>query len=387
MKPIPYARQSIAQADIDAVVGVLRSDWLTQGPAIERFEEEVGRSCGAGHAIAVSNGTAALHLACLALGLGPGDLLWTSPNTFAASANCARYCGAEVDFVDIDPRTYNLSVEALAAKLEQAKRSGRLPKIVMPVHFGGRPCDMPAIAGLAQKYGFRVVEDASHAVGAEIASEKVGACAHSDIAVFSFHPVKIVTTGEGGMLLTRDPGLASRLRLLRTHGITRAVEQMEGESDGPWYYQQIALGYNYRMTDLQAALGCSQMRRLDQFLARRRALAARYRTMLLGLPLSTPVADDATRSSWHLYVIQLELESLRRSRREIFERLRAAGVQVNVHYIPVHLHPYYRDLGFRGGAYPACEHYYDRAMSLPMFFELSDADQDRVCATLRESLH
>ena len=387
MKSIPYARQSIAQADVDAVVGVLRSDWLTQGPAIERFEEEVGRFCGASHAVAVSNGTAALHLACLALGLGPGDLLWTSPNTFAASANCARYCGAEVDFVDIDPRTYNLSVEALAAKLERANRLGRLPKIVVPVHFGGRPCDMPAIAELAEKYGFRVVEDASHAMGAEIASGKVGACAHSDIAVFSFHPVKILTTGEGGMLLTRDPRLASQLRILRTHGITRDATQMEGESDGPWYYQQIALGYNYRMTDLQAALGSSQMRRLDQFLARRRALAARYHFTLRGLPLSTPVADDAMRSSWHLYVIQLDLQSLRRSRREIFERMRASEVQVNVHYIPAHLHPYYRSLGFRKGAYPACERYYEQAMSLPMFFELSDADQDRVCATLRESLH
>ena len=386
MNPIPYARQSISQSDIEAVVAVLRSDWLTQGPAIERFEQGVAAYCGAGHAIAVSNGTAALHLACLALELGPGELLWTSANTFAASANCARYCGADVDFVDIDPRTYNLSIPALEAKLAQAKRAGRLPKVLVPVHFGGQPCDMRAIGELAERYGFRVVEDASHAVGARYGSAKVGACTHSDIAVFSFHPVKILTTGEGGMLLTNDAALARRLRLLRTHGITRDEGEMSGVSEGPWYYQQVVLGYNYRMTDFQAALGASQLRRLADFLARRRELARRYDGALSGLPLSTPAEDAAGRSAWHLYVIQLDLEALGTTRRAVFERMRAAGVLVNVHYIPVHLQPYYRQLGFKPGDFPASERYYERAISLPMHFELADAQQDRVCDMLRRSL-
>jgi UDP-4-amino-4,6-dideoxy-N-acetyl-beta-L-altrosamine transaminase len=383
---IPYARQSISQADIDAVARVLRSDWLTQGPDIERFEKGVAAACGARHAIAVSNGTAALHLACMAFDLGPGDLLWTSPNTFAASANCARYCGADVDFVDIDPRTYNISIAALEEKLARAQRAGRLPKALVPVHFGGQSCDMQAIGALAGRYGFRVVEDASHAVGAEYRSAKVGACPHSDVAVFSFHPVKIMTTGEGGMLMTNDDGLARRLRLLRTHGITRDAGEMSGGSEGPWYYQQVELGYNYRMTDIQAALGASQLRRLDEFLARRRELVRRYDTVLKGLPLATPHEDPAGKSSWHLYVIQLDLEALGKTRRAVFERMRAAGILVNVHYIPVHLQPYYRALGFEKGQFPAAERYYERALSLPLYYELSEADQDRVCAVLRESL-
>jgi UDP-4-amino-4,6-dideoxy-N-acetyl-beta-L-altrosamine transaminase len=387
MSPIPYARQSISEADVAAVVEALRADWLTQGPRIEGFEKAVAAYCGARHAVAVSSGTAALHLACLALDLGPGDLLWTSANTFAASANCARYCGAEVDFVDIDPRTYNLSLPALEAKLDRAERAGRLPKVLVPVHFGGQSCDMRAIGALASRYGFRVMEDASHAVGAEHRRAKVGACAHSDIAVFSFHPVKLMTTGEGGMLLTNHEALARRLRLLRTHGITRDAGEMQGESEGPWYYEQVALGYNYRMTDLQAALGASQLARLDQFLSRRRELARRYDEALQGLPLTTPVEDAQGRSAWQLYAIQLDLEALGRSRRTVFERMRAAGVLVNVHYIPVHLQPYYRDLGFRRGDFPASERFYERALSLPLFFDLADADQDRVCAVLRENLH
>ncbi|HUF82142.1 MAG TPA: UDP-4-amino-4,6-dideoxy-N-acetyl-beta-L-altrosamine transaminase [Burkholderiales bacterium] len=386
MSPIPYARQSISQADIDAVVRVLRSDWLTQGPDIERFEKNVATACGAQHAIAVSNGTAALHLACMAFDLGPGDLLWTSPNTFAASANCARYCGADVDFVDIDSRTYNLSVPALEEKLARAKRAGRLPKVLVPVHFGGQSCDMEAIGALAGRYGFRVVEDASHAVGAEYRAARVGACQHSDIAVFSFHPVKILTTGEGGMLMTNDHALARKLRLLRTHGITRDRSEMQGESEGPWYYQQVELGYNYRMTEIQAALGASQLVRLDEFLSRRRELAHRYDALLKGLPLATPSEDPAGRSSWHLYVIQLELEALRKSRGAVFERMRAAGVLVNVHYIPVHMQPYYRALGFKPGDFPASERYYERAISLPLYFGLSDADQDRVVDVLRQSV-
>ena len=386
MKAIPYARQSISEADIAAVAEVLRSDWLTQGPAIARFEDGVAAYCGARHAVAVSNGTAALHLACLALELGPGDLLWTSPNTFAASANCARYCGADVDFVDIDPESYNLSVPALEDKLARARSAGRLPKVLVAVHYGGRSCDMQAIGRLAAQYGFRVIEDASHAVGAEHRGAKVGACAHSDIAVFSFHPVKIITTGEGGMLMTSSDALAGKLRLLRTHGITRDTAEMEGAPEGPWVYQQVALGYNYRMTDVQAALGSSQLARLAEFLARRRALARRYAAALGGLPLATPREDPQGSSAWHLYAIQLDAGAAGVSRRKVFERMRAAGVLVNVHYIPVHLQPYYRALGFKPGDFPASERFYERALSLPLYFALTDAEQDRVCAALRQSL-
>lgn len=382
MRVIPYARQSISQADIDAVVEVLRSDWLTQGPSIDRFEAEVAEYCGARHAVAVSNGTAALHIACLALDLGPGDLLWTSPNTFVASANCARYCGAEVDFVDIDPRTYNMSVAALREKLAAAEKAGKLPKVVVPVHFGGQSCDMQAIGALSRRYGFRVIEDASHAIGGEYQSRKVGNCTYADITVLSFHPVKIMTTAEGGMLLTNDGRLAQRLKLLRSHGITRDAEQMTGPTQGPWYYEQIALGYNYRMTDVQAALGSSQLRRIDQFLARRRAIVQRYHQALRGLALDTPFEDAQCRSSWHLYVVQLHGD--RRS--DVFARMRQGGILVNVHYIPVHLQPYYRRLGFKPGDFPEAERFYGRAISLPMFFELSDADQDKVCAALRESV-
>lgn len=387
MRPIPYARQSISQADIDAVVEVLRSDWLTQGPCIGRFEQAVATYCGAQHAVAVSNGTAALHIACLALDLGPGDLVWTSANTFVASANCARYCGADVDFVDIDAQTYNMSPAALEEKLAAAQRAARLPKIVIPVHFGGQSCDMTTIARLGERYGFRIIEDASHAIGADYLSQKVGSCSYSDITVFSFHPVKLMTTGEGGMLLTNDNALARQLRLLRTHGISRDQEQMVGESEGPWYYEQISLGYNYRMTDIQAALGSSQLRRLDEFLARRRELVRRYDGALKGLPLATPFEDNAGRSAWHLYVIQLDLETVGTTRRAVFERMRAARILVNVHYIPVHLQPYYLALGFKRGDFPVSERYYERAVTLPLYFDLTESDQDRVCAVLESSLH
>jgi UDP-4-amino-4,6-dideoxy-N-acetyl-beta-L-altrosamine transaminase len=380
---IPYARQSISQADVDAVVGVLRSDWLTQGPCIERFEAEVAGYCGARHAIAVSNGTAALHLASLALDLGPGDRLWTSPNTFVASANCGRYCGSEVDFVDIDPKTYNMSVPALREKLARAETAGNLPDVVVPVHFAGQSCDMQAIGELSRRYGFRVIEDASHAIGAEYQSGNVGNCSYSDIAVLSFHPVKIITTGEGGMLLTNDNRLAQRLRLLRTHGITRDPQEMTTESEGDWYYQQVALGFNYRMTDIQAALGSSQLKRMAEFLARRRRLVQRYHAALRGLALATPFEDVNGKSSWHLYVVQLHADGTRRA---VFERMREKGILVNVHYIPVHLQPYYRSLGFKEQDFPAAERFYAQAISLPMFFDLSDADQDAVCSALRESL-
>ncbi|MCX7628516.1 MAG: UDP-4-amino-4,6-dideoxy-N-acetyl-beta-L-altrosamine transaminase [Methylophilaceae bacterium] len=380
---IPYGRQDISQADIDAVVEVLRSDWLTQGPVIPRFEAVVAEYCQARHAVAVNSATSALHLACLALGLGPGDRLWTSPNTFVASANCARYCGAEVDFVDIDPRTYNLCADRLAEKLREAARRDALPKIVVPVAFAGQSCDMAAIRALADQYGFAVIEDASHAIGARYRGAPVGCGRYADITVFSFHPVKIITTGEGGMALTNDDKLAATMRRLRSHGITRAPGEMTGEADGPWYYQQRDLGYNYRMTDLQAALGMSQMRRLEDFVARRLALAERYDQLLAGLPLKTPFRAPEGRSAMHLYPVVLDDPT---RRRPVFEALRAAGIGVNVHYIPVHTQPYYRALGFRSGDFPLAEAYYAGALSLPMYPTLTEAQQDAVAARLKECL-
>jgi len=384
--PIPYAAQWIDESDVAAVADVLRSAWLTQGPTIERFERQVADSCGVKYAVAVSNGTAALHLGALALGLGPGDVLWTSPNTFVASANCALYCGAGVDFVDIDARTYNLSVERLAEKLQDAAARGRVPKLVVPVHFAGQSCAMEAIAALTERFGVAVMEDGSHAVGARYQGRPVGDCRFSDLTVFSFHPVKIATTGEGGMLLTNREDLHTLLLRLRTHGITRDPASMEGPSHGPWYYQQVDLGFNYRLTDIQAALGLSQMGRLDAFLARRRALALRYNTLLQDLPLTVPWQHPDTQSSWHLYVIRLQLDRIRKTRRQVFEELRAAGIEVNLHYIPVHTQPYYRRLGFTPGQFPEAERYYAEAISLPMFAKLTEPEQDRVVAALRAIL-
>lgn len=383
---IPYGRQDISEEDIAVVVAVLRSDWLTQGPAIASFERCVAAYTGAKYAVAVSNGTAALHVACLALDLGPGDVLWTVPNTFVATANAARYCGADVGFVDIDSATYCLSVPALEARLAAAERAGRLPKIVAPVHFAGQSCDMRAIASLAARYGFRVLEDASHAIGADYLDGKVGDCRFSDACVFSFHPVKIVTTGEGGLITTRDPALAARLSELRTHGITRDPSRMEGESEGPWYYQQIELGLNYRITDMQAALGESQMRRIETFVARRRALAARYDTALAGLPLTLPFQHPDGRSAFHLYPLHLDLARLNTGRRAVFEALRARGIGVNVHYIPVHLQPYYRRLGFGPGDFPAAERYYAGAITIPLFARMTDAEHATVVAAVRETV-
>lgn len=379
---IPYGRQSISAEDIAAVESVLRSDFLTQGPAVPAFERAVAGYCGVPHAVAVNSATSALHIACVALGLGPGDRLWTSPNTFVASANCGRYCGAEVDFVDIDPETYNLCPRRLAEKLAQAASIGRLPKVLVPVHFSGQVCDMARIGALARQYGVRVIEDASHAIGAREGDAAVGACVHSDLTVFSFHPVKIITTAEGGMITTRDPELAQRLQELRSHGITRDPARMQGESDGPWYYQQITLGWNYRMTDVQAALGLSQLQRLDAFVARRRALAARYDRLLADFPLVLPRQMPGQHSAWHLYVVQLRTAP----RRAVFERLRQRGIGVNVHYIPVHTQPYYRTFGFSAGSFPEAESYYARAISLPLYADLSDAQQDEVVAQLRAAL-
>lgn len=383
---IPYGRQNISQADIDAVVDTLRSDWLTQGPAIERFEQAVAQRCQAAHGIAVSNATAALHIACLALDLGPGDRLWTSPNTFVASANCGLYCGAQVDFVDIDPATLNLDVAQLDARLQRAERDGTLPKVVVPVAFAGQSCDMARIAELARRYGFRVIEDASHAIGASYGGRPVGCCEHADITVFSFHPVKIITTGEGGLLTTNDARLAEHLRRLRSHGITRDPAAMTGPSEGPWYYQQLELGFNYRMTDLQAALGLSQLQRLDAFVARRRQLVARYGERLADLPLELPQVQAGAEPAWHLYPVRLRLERLQHGHRAIFEALHGAGIGVNLHYIPVHLQPYYRQLGFAPGDFPEAERYYAEALSLPLFPDLTDEQQDQVASTLASLL-
>lgn len=382
---IPYGRQDITQADIDAVVAVLRSDFLTQGPMVPRFEQAVADYCGAQHAVAANSATSALHIACMALGLGPGDRLWTSPVTFVASANCGLYCGAQVDFVDIDPRTYNLDPAALEAKLIQAEREGRLPKVVVPVHLCGQSCDMQAIHALSRKYGFRIVEDASHAIGGRYRDQRIGNCRYSDITVFSFHPVKIITTTEGGMALTNDAALAERMALARSHGITRDPARMTHAPDGPWYYQQIELGYNYRMTDVQAVLGCSQIQRMDEYVARRHALARRYDTLFADMPVVVPWQHPDAYSGLHLYVIRLQLERIGRSHLDVFQSLRAQDIGVNLHYIPVHTQPYYQKMGFRPGDYPQAERYYAEAISLPMYPTLQEDQQDQVVAALRQA--
>lgn len=383
---IPYGRQDITQADIDTVVEVLQSDFLTQGPMVPRFELSVANHVRARHALAVNSATSALHIACLALGLGPGDWLWTTPTTFVASANCGLYCGAQVDFVDIDPVTYNLCPKALAAKLEIAERAGRLPKVVVPVHLCGQPCDMQAIRTLSQRYGFKVIEDASHAIGGKYRGEFIGSCQYSDITVFSFHPVKIITTAEGGMALTNDDKLAERMALLRSHGITRDPSLMTHEADGPWYYQQIELGFNYRMTELQAALGVSQMQRLDEYVSRRHQLARRYDEKLAELPLLTPWQHADGYSGLHLYVIRVQPGPHGKARREVFEALREAGIGVNLHYIPVHLQPWYAQMGFTRGDFPQAEAYYAEAISLPMFQSMSLEQQDRVVEAVKRVL-
>mgnify|MGYP003672397052 CR=1 FL=1 len=379
---IPYGRQDISQADIDAVTAVLKSDFLTQGPAVPEFEAALCAATGAAHALAMNSATSALHVACAALGLGPGDWLWTSPISFVASANCGLYCGAQVDFVDIDPKSFNMCPEALARKLEQAERDGTLPKVIVPVHLCGQSCDMERIGGLARRYGVKVIEDASHAIGGSYQGLPVGAGTYSDIVVLSFHPVKIVTTAEGGAALTNDPELAHRMGLLRSHGITRDPARMTHESDGPWYYQQVTLGWNYRMTDLQAALGTSQMTKLSAFVDKRHEHADAYDAALAPLPLTTPWRQPETRSALHLYVVQVDAAR----RRAVFEGLRARGVGVNVHYIPIHLQPHYRAMGFSQGDFPAAEAYYARAISLPMFPTLSAEDRHYVVTSLAQEL-
>ena len=382
-KFIPYARQVIDESDIDAVVEILRSDWLTQGPSVSQFEKDLTDVTGAAFASVVCNATAALHISCLALGLGKGDYLWTSPNSFVASANCGLYCGAEVDFVDIEPDSLNLSVEALRVKLEAAKSAGKLPKIVIPVHFSGQSCDMEAISELAQQYDFKVIEDASHAIGGKYNGEPIGNCRYSDITVFSFHPAKIITSGEGGAALTNDPDLAARLAMFRTHGVTRDENYMELKNEGDWYYEQTFLGLNYRITDLQCALGSSQLKRVDDFIEKRHLLADIYDNLLDDFDVRLPIRLNSGYSALHLYVIQLPDPE---RRREVFDKMRAAGIGVNVHYIPIHLQPYYRAMGFQPGDFPVAENYYARAITLPLHPSLEEQDLVRVTSTLETAL-
>jgi UDP-4-amino-4,6-dideoxy-N-acetyl-beta-L-altrosamine transaminase len=384
MSIIPYGRQDINQSDIEAVIAVLRSDFLTQGPAVPAFEQTVARYCNAQHAVAVNSATSALHIACLALGVGDGDIVWTSPITFVASANCALYCGATVDFVDIDPRTYNFSVDRLAEKLVGAERAGKLPKVVIPVHLCGQPCDMENIYALSQKYGFKIIEDASHAIGGKYKGEPIGNCRYSDITVFSFHPVKIITTGEGGMAVTNDEALANQMVRLRSHGITRNPSEMTHAPDGSWYYQQIELGFNYRMTDMQAALGLSQMQRLDEFVAKRHELSMNYDKLLKNLAIIVPWQHADSYSGLHLYVIRLPKNNSKLNHLEVFERLRAHGVGVNLHYIPVYRHPYYERMGFNPNDFPEAERYYAEAVTLPMYPALTKAQQQAVVNKLNE---
>lgn len=386
MKMIPYARQAINDDDINSVIEILKSDWLTTGPAIEAFEQACATYCQARYAIALSNATAGLHLACLALHLGSGDILWTTPNTFVASSNCALYCGAKVDFVDIDPKTYNFSAEKFAEKLKIAKQNNALPKVIVVTHFAGQSCDMKAIKQLADQFNIKIIEDASHAIGGKYLDKPIGNCQYSDITIFSFHPVKIITTGEGGMVLTNSDQIKNKIQLLRTHGITRDPKAMVSPSQGAWYYQQIDLGYNYRITDFQAALGLSQLKRIDSFIQRRHQLAEQYHRLLQDLPLIMPWQGKENYSSYHLFPIQLELEKIPLTRKQVFDQLRQANIGVNVLYIPVHTQPYYQNLGFKPGDFPVAEAYYGRTISLPIYYSLSDQEQLYVTQTLKDIL-
>ena len=383
---IPYGKQDINQADIDSVIDVLQSDFLTQGPQVPLFEKTVSDYCGVEYGVAVNSATSALHIACLALGLKKGDYLWTSPNTFVASANCGLYCGAQVDFVDISPLTYNLSPEELEKKLIQAKRDNKLPKIVIPVHFAGQSCDMRKIYSLGQEYGFKIIEDASHAIGGKYLDQPIGGCQYSDITVFSFHPVKIITTAEGGLATTNDKGLLTRMQLFRSHGVTRDPELMTKKTEGEWYYQQVDLGFNYRMTELQAALGVSQMERLDEFVALRHQRQIRYDELLKGLPIVVPYQSLDSYSALHLYPIQIKLDKIKRTHYEVFQALRENDIGVNIHYIPVHTQPYYENMGFKKGDYPNTESYYKSTISIPMFQGLTIEMQDEVVNVLKQVL-
>lgn len=383
---IPYGRQDISEEDIQAVVDVLRSEYLTQGPAVPAFEKEVATYTGAAYGVAVNSATAALHIACLALGVGNGDVVWTSPISFVASSNCALYCGANVDFVDIDPLTYNMSVSALTAKLEKADKENKLPKVIIPVHLAGQSCDMKSIKKLSNKYGFRIIEDASHAIGGKYLGECVGNCRFSDITVFSFHPVKIITTGEGGMALTNDLVLANKMTKFRSHGITRVPEEMTCPPHGPWYYQQLDLGFNYRMTDIQAALGLSQMKRLDEFVSKRHEVAKRYDELLSDCDLTLPFQHPDVYSAFHLYIIRLKTRQATFSHREIFDRLRSHGILVNLHYIPIYTHPFYESIGYSRKDFPEAEFYYSEAISIPIYAALTEAEQQFIVDSIKNPL-
>ena len=379
---IPYGRQEIIQDDIDAVTEVLKSDFLTQGEVVPEFENRIAQYCSANFAVAVNSATSALHLACLSLGLGKGDWLWTSPNSFVASANCGLYCGAKIDFVDIDPMTYNMSVESLEKKLVKAKINKTLPKIIIPVHFAGQSCEMKLINNLSKEYGFKVIEDASHAIGGQYLNEAVGSCKYSDITVFSFHPVKIITTAEGGLITTNSKPISEKIALLRSHGITRDNNLLLRKDEGSWYYEQIDLGLNYRMNELQAALGISQLKRLDEFIEKRHNIKTRYDDLLNGLPLQIPYQSDNVYSSLHLYPILLNLSRISKSHLKVFNELRDSGVGVNLHYIPIHLQPYYQNFGFKEGDFPNAEDYYSREITLPLFSSMSLIQHDKVIEIL-----
>jgi len=383
---IPYGKQDINQADIDSVVNVLKSDFLTQGPQVPLFEKTVSDYCGSEYAVVANSATSALHIACMALNLGKGDYLWTSPNTFVASANCGLYCGAQVDFVDIDPLTYNLSSLELEKKLIQAKQDNKLPKIVIPVHFAGQSCDMRKIHSLSKEYGFKIIEDASHAIGGKYLDQPIGGCQYSDITVFSFHPVKIITTAEGGLATTNDKELLTRMQLFRSHGVTHDPKLMSKETKGGWYYQQVELGFNYRMTELQAALGVSQMKRLDEFVALRHQRQVRYDELLKGLPIVVPYQSLDSYSALHLYPITIKLDEIKRTRQEVFQVLRENNIGVNIHYIPVHTQPYYKNMGFKKGDHPNAESYYESTISIPMFQGLTIEMQDEVVNILKKAL-
>lgn len=383
---IPYGRQEITRDDIDAVIEVLKSDFITQGPCVPQFESALAQYCNARYGVAVNSATSALHLACLALGLQKGDTLWTTPVTFVASANCGLYCGANIDFVDIDPRTYNLSIPALEEKLRSSAKMNALPKVLVAVHLSGQPCEMKDLFELSQRYGFHIIEDASHAIGGKYRNDPIGNCHFSDITVFSFHPVKIITTAEGGMAVTNRPELAAKMERLRSHGITRDSGLMTHKADGPWYYQQIDLGYNYRMTELQAALGLSQLTRLDQYVTRRHELVRRYNHLFANLPLVLPWQHPDSYSAFHLYIVRLQRQDTARPHLEVFTRLRELGIGVNLHYIPVHTQPFYRNLGFKTGDFPEAERYYSEAITLPLFPAMTHRQQDEVVAAVAQAL-
>tara|TARA_B110000261_G_scaffold162122_1_gene205026 strand:- start:413 stop:1570 length:1158 start_codon:yes stop_codon:yes gene_type:complete len=382
---IPYGKQDINQVDIDSVVNVLQSDFLTQGPQVPLFEKKVAKYCQVDYATAVNSATSALHIACLALDLKKDDWLWTSPNSFVASANCGLYCGAKVDFVDIDMTTYNLSISELSKKLVRAKKENKLPKVLVPVHFAGQSSDMKKIHSLSKEYGFKIIEDASHAIGGKYLNQPIGCCQYSDITVFSFHPVKIITSAEGGMATTNDVNLSERMKLIRSHGISRNPRLMDKLSEGDWYYEQVDLGFNYRMNDLQAALGLSQMQRLDEFVTKRHTLQERYDLLLGKLPIIRPCQDKDCYSALHLYPIQIDFDSIKKTRKQVFDKLRENGVGVNVHYIPIHLHPYYKKLQFKEGDFPNSELYYSKAITIPLFHTMTFKQQDNIVSSIKKA--